>query len=73
MQQLLTDEKLESSSEALQEAHVMGIIWSILQIAPSGHPGKIADYVGVTDFAVNLSPRDTGYQAHIEAEFKFDA
>jgi hypothetical protein len=76
MHQLLTDRKLEADSEDAQELHMLGIVWSILQLDSENadHPGKIADYAGAVDFAINLIPRgDTGYQVHIEGEPKFNA
>ena len=58
-----------------QEMQMMGVLWHILQAESSNaeHPGKIANYAGIVDFAVDLLPSPKGFSANITASGRFDS
>jgi hypothetical protein len=58
-----------------QEFQMMGVIWHILNADTCNpeHPGKIVNYVGSVDFAVDLEIGEKKFTAYIEATSKFDA
>ena len=69
--------KLLSNEDAGREFQMMAVIWRILEAKTNnaGHPGKIADYIGVVSFDVDIrsDPDGGGCTFDVEAKGNFDA
>jgi hypothetical protein len=54
--QHLRDGRLLSEGRVGQEMQMMGVVWRILETETNDpeHPGKVADYIGNTNFDVDL-------------------
>jgi hypothetical protein len=58
-----------------QEMQMMAVFWRNLTAETNNveHPGKIADYAGTVDFAVDLVVTDHGVSMDVAASERFDA
>jgi hypothetical protein len=73
--QLLKDGRFLSESRVVREMQMMGVIWRILEmeINDPERPGKVADYIGNTNFDVDLQMHGEGVMATMAATSKLDS
>jgi hypothetical protein len=67
---------LLSENPAGREMQMMGVIWRILtaKTGNAEHPGKVRDYVGNTDFDVNIEIKSqTAYTLHVNAQSRLNS
>jgi len=74
----LSDEgigQLLSESPVVREMQMMGVIWRILEmeINDPERPGKVADYIGNTNFDVDLQMHGEGVMATMAATSKLNS
>lgn len=73
--QLLKEGRFSSESRVVREMQMMGVIWRILEmeINDPERPGKVADYIGNTNFDVDLQMHGEGVMATMAATSKLDS